>query len=243
MTYWAEIWRIRDGSCLAAVPGASFYNLQSSTRFTLAWFFTTSFYCKLRYTTTAMDDQHIPRANKSLPNHGNPSSHEDTAARSRALNQKLDVALLPLMSLLYLFNGLDRGNVGNAETQGMPPATSHLSPDRVDQHPHPAGFTTDIGAKPDDLNEAVSLFFVTFVVLQPVSAAVGRYIGAKHWIPILMVSCARSAIPNWRLTCLIVWLGHCYGRAGVHQRPWYVSCFRTSSPTSSSDWLWPFLVC
>ncbi|RSL91245.1 hypothetical protein CEP52_014321 [Fusarium oligoseptatum] len=112
-----------------------------------------------------MADQHVPRANKTLPGHGNTPSHEDTAARSKALNQKLDVALLPLLSLLYLFNGLDRGNVGNAETQG---------------------FTTDIGAKPDDLNEAVSLFFVTFVVLQPVSAAVGRYIGAKHWIPILM---------------------------------------------------------
>ncbi|KAM0195192.1 hypothetical protein ACHAPI_006495 [Fusarium lateritium] len=91
---------------------------------------------------------------------------EQTKERSKALNQKLDVALLPLLSLLYLFNGLDRGNVGNAETQG---------------------FTKDIGAEPDDLNEAVSLFFVTFVVLQPVSAAAGRYIGARHWIPFLMV--------------------------------------------------------
>ncbi|KAK7421662.1 hypothetical protein QQX98_002129 [Neonectria punicea] len=85
--------------------------------------------------------------------------------QTRALNRKLDVALLPLLSLLYLFNGLDRGNVGNAETQG---------------------FTKDIGAQPDDLNEAVSLFFVTFVVLQPPSAAVGRYVGARHWIPITM---------------------------------------------------------
>lgn len=44
---------------------------------------------------------------------------EQTKERSKALNQKLDVALLPLLSLLYLFNGLDRGNVGNAETQGI----------------------------------------------------------------------------------------------------------------------------
>ncbi|KAK7428742.1 hypothetical protein QQZ08_004667 [Neonectria magnoliae] len=86
--------------------------------------------------------------------------------QTRALNRKLDLALLPLLSLLYLFNGLDRGNVGNAETQG---------------------FTRDIGAQPDDLNEAVSLFFVTFVVLQPPSAAVGRYVGARHWIPITMI--------------------------------------------------------
>lgn len=101
--------------------GASFYNLQSSTIFTLTWFFTTYLHCKLQHIATTMADQHVPRANKTLPGHGNTSSHEDTAARSKALNQKLDVALLPLLSLLYLFNGLDRGNVGNAETQGLPP--------------------------------------------------------------------------------------------------------------------------
>ncbi|CAM1505746.1 Fc.00g113830.m01.CDS01 [Cosmosporella sp. VM-42] len=107
---------------------------------------------------------------------GEQLSREDTSSMSsprqvkiknRAINRKLDFALLPLLSLLYLFNGLDRGNVGNAETQG---------------------FTKDIGARPDDLNQAVSLFFVTFVVLQPVSAGVGRWLGAKHWIPIMMFS-------------------------------------------------------
>lgn len=41
------------------------------------------------------------------------------AKRNRTVNRKLDFALLPLLSLLYLFNGLDRGNVGNAETQGQ----------------------------------------------------------------------------------------------------------------------------
>jgi hypothetical protein len=39
-------------------------------------------------------------------------------ARNRALNLKLDIYLLPVLALLYLWNGLDRGNVGNAQTQG-----------------------------------------------------------------------------------------------------------------------------
>lgn len=39
-------------------------------------------------------------------------------ATNRALNRKLDIYLLPVLALLYLFNGLDRGNVGNAQTQG-----------------------------------------------------------------------------------------------------------------------------
>jgi hypothetical protein len=40
-------------------------------------------------------------------------------AMSRALNRKLDIFLLPFLSLLYLFNGLDRSNVGNAQTDGL----------------------------------------------------------------------------------------------------------------------------
>ncbi len=50
-----------------------------------------------------------------------------------------------------------------------------------------AGFTDDIGVLPEDLNLAVSLFFVTFVLFQPLSAAVGRWLGPRHWIPIMMV--------------------------------------------------------
>lgn len=37
---------------------------------------------------------------------------------SKRVNRKMDFAMLPVLSLLYLFNGLDKGNVGNAETQG-----------------------------------------------------------------------------------------------------------------------------
>jgi hypothetical protein len=47
-----------------------------------------------------------------------PATTEEKAL-SRALNIKLDIFLLPFLSLLYLFNGLDRGNVGNAQTQGQ----------------------------------------------------------------------------------------------------------------------------
>jgi hypothetical protein len=42
-------------------------------------------------------------------------------AMSKALNRKLDMFLLPFLSLLYLFNGLDRSNVGNAQTNGISP--------------------------------------------------------------------------------------------------------------------------
>ncbi|KAJ9606447.1 hypothetical protein H2200_009408 [Cladophialophora chaetospira] len=105
-----------------------------------------------------------PQGKDNVPAGHIPVTQEERAL-SRALNRKLDIFLLPFLSLLYLFNGLDRGNVGNAETQG---------------------FTKDIGAHSDDLNLAVSLFFITFVLFQPPSAAVGRWIGAKYWVPAIM---------------------------------------------------------
>jgi hypothetical protein len=43
------------------------------------------------------------------------------AVEARRINLKMDLGLLPLLSLLYLFNGLDRGNIGNAQTQGDAP--------------------------------------------------------------------------------------------------------------------------
>lgn len=64
-------------------------------------------------------------------------------------------------------------------------------------HTLPIGFTTDIGATPDDLNLAVSLFFITFVLLQPPSAAMGRWLGAKHWITIIMASPTTYAYIMW----------------------------------------------
>ena len=47
-----------------------------------------------------------------------PVDDLDRGVRSRRVNRKIDLALLPFLSALYLFNGLDRSNVGNAETQG-----------------------------------------------------------------------------------------------------------------------------
>uniref|UniRef100_A0A8H7NPM6 Major facilitator superfamily (MFS) profile domain-containing protein n=1 Tax=Bionectria ochroleuca TaxID=29856 RepID=A0A8H7NPM6_BIOOC len=88
----------------------------------------------------------------------------DEALLSSRINRRMDIAMLPMLSLLYLFNGLDKGNIGNAETQG---------------------FTRDIGAAPSDLNLSVSLFFITFVLFQPPSAALGRIVGPKHWIPFM----------------------------------------------------------
>jgi len=37
----------------------------------------------------------------------------------RALCRKFDLRLLPVLAFMYLFNALDKGNLGNAKTDGM----------------------------------------------------------------------------------------------------------------------------
>ena len=94
--------------------------------------------------------------------------------------RKLDLILLPFLSLLFLVNSLDRSNIGNAET---------------------ANFTRDTGLRPEDLNYAVACFFAFFVALQPLGAAAGRKFGMSKWVPGVMTI--------WGIcTLLHVWVRH-----------------------------------
>jgi MFS family permease len=115
-----------------------------------------------------------PMQQENIPDGYYPQTEEEKSL-NRALNRKLDFFVLPFLSLLYLFNGLDRGNIGNAQTQG---------------------FATHIGATANDVNDAVSLFFVTFVIFQPISSGCGRIVGPKYWIPFLMISWGALTIGN-----------------------------------------------
>ena len=84
--------------------------------------------------------------------------------RHRKLNRKLDMFVLPACILIYLLNGLDRSNLGNAQT---------------------AGFTEDLGMPDDAVNTATALFFATFVPLQPISTAIGKRVGQSRWLAII----------------------------------------------------------
>lgn len=58
-----------------------------------------------------------PDVRENIPSGHVPTTSEEKAL-NRAVNRKMDIWMLPFLSSLYLMNGLDRGNVGNAETQG-----------------------------------------------------------------------------------------------------------------------------
>lgn len=99
------------------------------------------------------------------PDDVSSSPRYDAELHRRTL-RKLDFLLLPFLALLFLFNSLDKSNIGNAES---------------------AHFTTDIGLEKGDLNTAVALFFAFFVALQPAGAALGRRYGMVAWVPSCML--------------------------------------------------------
>ncbi|KAI1421496.1 major facilitator superfamily domain-containing protein [Xylaria sp. FL1777] len=89
------------------------------------------------------------------------------AAAERALCRKFDFRLLPILAIMYLFNALDKGNLGNAQT---------------------AGLSKDLNFASGQYNLIVGIFFVPYVVFAPPLALLGKKIGPSRMLPILMFS-------------------------------------------------------
>ncbi|PTD06764.1 putative transporter [Fusarium culmorum] len=83
----------------------------------------------------------------------------------RQLCRKFDVRLMPVLAIMYLFNALDKGNLGNAQT---------------------AGLSDNLNFKPGQYNLLVSIFFVPYVIFAPPVAIIGKKYGPARVLPILM---------------------------------------------------------
>ncbi|KAL4806245.1 major facilitator superfamily domain-containing protein [Aspergillus unguis] len=83
----------------------------------------------------------------------------------RALCRRFDLRLLPVLAIMYLFNGLDKGNLGNAETDGM---------------------SDDLNFKPGQYNLLLSIFFVPYVIFAPPFAMLGKRFSPAQVLPVLM---------------------------------------------------------
>ncbi|KAE8150812.1 MFS general substrate transporter [Aspergillus avenaceus] len=85
----------------------------------------------------------------------------------RALCLRFDLRLLPVLAVMYLFNALDKGNLGNAETDGL---------------------SKDLNFKSHEYNLLLSIFFVPYVIFAPPFAMLGKRYGPARVLPILMFS-------------------------------------------------------
>ncbi|CEL04643.1 major facilitator superfamily domain-containing protein [Aspergillus pseudodeflectus] len=83
----------------------------------------------------------------------------------RALCRRFDLRLMPVLAVMYLFNALDKGNLGNAETDGM---------------------SKDLNFAPGQYNLLLSIFFVPYVVFAPPIAMLGKRFSPARVLPILM---------------------------------------------------------
>lgn len=113
----------------------------------------------------AKDDHgldHITSANGSIIN-VMPSYYDKEL--ERRVCRKLDLRILPLTAVMYLFNALDKGNISNAKTDGI---------------------DVDLGINGSKWNLMLSIFYIPFVLFAfPLSLIIKRY-NAANVIPMLM---------------------------------------------------------
>ncbi|KAF5022453.1 hypothetical protein F66182_5489 [Fusarium sp. NRRL 66182] len=83
-----------------------------------------------------------------LPDPDAGKSEEERKEIDRKLMWKVDLWLIPWLSLLYLLSFLDRTNIGNARLAGMEP---------------------DLGMGPRDYNMALTIFFISYALAEPVT--------------------------------------------------------------------------
>ncbi|KAL1736998.1 major facilitator superfamily domain-containing protein [Schizophyllum commune] len=96
-----------------------------------------------------------------------------TRAEERKLTRKYDFYLLPPLTIMYLCNALDKGNVGNAKTDG---------------------WDKDLGLHGNQYYLLVMIFYVPFCIFgTPISLLVKRYSAARV-LPCLMVGFGSMSI-------------------------------------------------
>jgi len=78
---------------------------------------------------------------------------------------KFDIRILPVLAISYLFNALDKGNLGNAKTAGLED-TLHL--------------------KSNQYNILLSIFFIPYVLTAPFLAMIGKKYGPSRVLPCMM---------------------------------------------------------
>ncbi|KIX05276.1 uncharacterized protein Z518_06148 [Rhinocladiella mackenziei CBS 650.93] len=90
----------------------------------------------------------------------------DPAAKRR-LVRKFDLRILPTLAVMYLFNSLDKSNLGNAKT---------------------ADLEKTWGLTGDDYNIILSVFLVPYMLTAPFLGIAGKKFGPSRVLPIMMLS-------------------------------------------------------
>lgn len=115
------------------------------------------------------DDLHVSFARSSLEDAplAGEVQHLPTYEHEKALVLKFDLRILPMLALMYLCNALDKGNLGNAKTDGL---------------------EKDLHFKSNQYNLILSIFYVPYVIFAPPIGMLGKKYGPHLVLPIMMFS-------------------------------------------------------
>ncbi|OQD83844.1 hypothetical protein PENANT_c015G03758 [Penicillium antarcticum] len=94
-------------------------------------------------------------------------SEEEKAKIDRKLLWKLDLRLVPWLSLLYLVSFLDRTNIGNAKIVGL---------------------QDDLGMTNAQYNATLTIFFVSYSVFEPLTNVLLKRLRPSIFIPLIMMA-------------------------------------------------------
>ncbi|OJD38741.1 major facilitator superfamily protein [Diplodia corticola] len=132
-----------------------------------------------------------------------------TEEEERAVRRKMDWHLVPLVTLLYLLCFLDRSNIGNARIQGL---------------------AKDLQLVGYQFNWSLTVFYITYMLVEVPSNIVLKKIGPRWWLPFLvagfgLVSLCTAFVHNFsQLMVARAFLGLFEGGTmpGI---AFYLSCF------------------
>lgn len=88
------------------------------------------------------------------------------AKEEKKLVWKFDTRVLPVLAVMYLFNSLDKSNLGNAKT---------------------AGLEKSLNLTGNQYNVILSVFFVPYVLTAPVLGIIGKKYGPSRVLPVMMI--------------------------------------------------------
>jgi MFS family permease len=133
--------------------------------------------------TTSSKDVAAP-----VPREGE-TEHLPNFEHEKALCWKFDLRMLPMLALMYLFNALDKGNLGNAKTDGM---------------------DKDLGFKGNQYNTMLSIFYVPYVIFAPPIGMLGKKYGPHRVLPIMMfcfgsATLLAASVQNWSGMMALRW--------------------------------------
>jgi sugar phosphate permease len=100
----------------------------------------------------------------------------------RKLLRKLDLHLIPGITLLYLLNYLDRVNIGQAKLNGI---------------------TTSLHLSSAQYNACLSVVYVTYVTFEVPSNLILKKLRPSRWIPLIMIT--------WGIVTTLTGLVNSYG--------------------------------